>query len=58
MSYLYDIDDEFDDDTWPFCDCGVTLDVGEDQCPTCANAPHGRDCHCEECDSYWKQVAE
>jgi hypothetical protein len=51
--YLYD-----DDDDLPtFCDCGVTLDHGEEQCPTCANAPHGLECGCPECEAYWRHVA-
>ena len=56
--HFSDIDDTFQDDDWPFCDCGVTLDVGTDQCPTCANCPHDRECRCDECEAYWKQVAE
>ena len=56
MSHL---DDTYDDSyDWPFCDCGVTLLDGEDQCPTCAGAPHGRDCCCDECDAYWKRICE
>lgn len=45
-----------------FCRCGVTLmgDPGEtaELCVVCAAAPHGRDCFCDECEEYWKDVCE
>ena len=47
------------DDTgedWPFCECGVTLLDGEDMCPTCRCAPHGRDCPCDACGDYWERI--
>lgn len=25
-------------------------------CGTCAAAPHGRDCSCDECEAYWSRV--
>lgn len=46
------------DDDWPFCDCGVTLLDGEDECFVCAESPHGRECDCHECADYWHRVAE
>lgn len=45
-------------DESPFCDCGVTLLDGEDQCSVCAGAPHGRECPCDECEAYWHRIAE
>lgn len=47
----------FEDD-WPFCECGVTLLDGEDECSVCAASPHGRECDCHECADYWHEVAE
>lgn len=56
-----DWDDTLDDD-WPFCECGVTLmgdpDERDGLCGTCAGAPHGRECSCDECAAYWHDVAE
>lgn len=48
------IDQGFDD--WPFCECGVTLLDGEDECVTCADAPHDRECGCDECVDYWAEI--
>jgi hypothetical protein len=51
----------FYDDTgedWPFCECGVTLLDGEDQCNVCANAPHHRECDCNVCVDYWDDIAK
>lgn len=45
-------------DDWPFCECGVTLLDGEDQCSTCAGAPHERECMCIACAYYWSEIAE
>ncbi len=47
-----------DENDWPFCECGATLLDGEDECPTCAGAPHGRDCFCDECETYWHDICE
>lgn len=44
-------------DDWPFCECGVTLLDGEDECSTCAESPHGRECDCHECVDYWDRIA-
>lgn len=45
-----------------FCPCGVTLmgdfDESGGLCGTCACAPHGRDCPCDECAEYWRRVCE
>jgi hypothetical protein len=45
-----------------FCPCGVTLmgdpDESDGLCGTCAKAPHGRDCGCDECEAYWADVCE
>lgn len=43
-------------DDWPFCDCGVTLLDGEDECSVCADAPHERECRCDACDAYWGRI--
>lgn len=44
-----------------FCPCGVTLmgdpDESDGLCGTCAGAPHGRDCGCDECETYWRDIA-
>lgn len=50
--------DDTDDDDWPFCECGVTLLDGEDECFVCAESPHGWECECDECADYWHEIAE
>lgn len=45
-------------DDWPFCECGVTLPYGGDECSVCAGAPHHRDCCCPDCKAYWHRIAE
>lgn len=57
MSYA-DALDFGDDPDWPFCDCGVTLLDGEDECEVCAAAPHERECICDECETYWSRISE
>lgn len=48
----------FDYDEPIFCECGVTLLDGEDQCHVCAGAPHERECPCDVCEAYWHRIAE
>lgn len=52
---------DFDEES-EFCPCGIVL-MGypnEDNglCGTCAGAPHGRECCCDECEEYWLGVSE
>jgi len=54
---MYELDDTYDDALPMFCDCGVTLALGEEQCSACAGAPHERLCGCEECTEYWSELA-
>lgn len=48
--------DDLDDLGSGFCECGVTLDYGEDECRICAGSPHHRECPCDKCDAYWARI--
>lgn len=49
------LDDDYEESE--FCECGVTLLEWEDRfCDTCAGAPHGRECPCDECEAYWARI--
>lgn len=52
-------DDDYESE---FCPCGITLmgdpDESDGLCGTCASAPHGRECPCDDCNAYWLGVCE
>lgn len=53
----WELDDTYDDEHGGICACGVTVErAGDEKCRVCAEAPHDRECACNECEEYWATV--
>jgi hypothetical protein len=54
---MFELDE--DDDELGICGCGVTGPTNErGECPTCARAPHERECGCDDCAAYWEPLCD